>query len=71
MDLRIRASEDLSTATRRIEVLAPDGTVVGDLSRSVGGCAWKMGIAGPGMLTLELLAEQASVESVDLRSFSR
>lgn len=67
-NLRLRITE--ADNKRRIEVLDPDGNVLGDLAASVGAVTWKMGIQGIGIVQIDVACERAAIDSIEVPGYT-
>lgn len=65
--LRVQIADDTSTRARQILVVDADGTVVGDLSSSVGGVTYRMGVAAEmSVVQIELAVETVALDTLKL-----
>ncbi len=71
--LRVQVREDVSAKDRvRVEVLDPEGNVLGDLASVIAydGVTYKMDSSGMSTLTLSIAVERASIDALEVQGYN-
>jgi hypothetical protein len=65
--LRVRIADDTNTRAKQILVVDAEGRVLGDLSASVGGVTYRMGVGGEmSVVQVELAVERVQIASIEV-----